>query len=58
MIDHTSRDQFMRRDPICGMLVDEKTTKFNSEHEGIVFYFCSSGCKNTFDKDPHRYGHS
>ncbi len=47
----------MQKDPICGMSVDEKKTQFSSEHEGRTFYFCSSTCKNTFDKDPHRYGH-
>ncbi len=47
----------MATDPVCGMSVDEKTTKFTSTHDGKTFYFCSSGCKETFDKDPHRYGH-
>ncbi len=47
----------MQRDPICGMSVDETKAKFRSEHEGRSFYFCSTHCKNTFDKDPHRYGH-
>jgi P-type Cu+ transporter len=47
----------MMKDPICGMMVDEKTTKLKSEHEGKTFYFCSAGCKATFDKDPHRYAH-
>jgi Cu+-exporting ATPase len=47
----------MMEDPVCHMMVDEKKTKFTSEHEGREFYFCSPGCKATFDKDPHRYGH-
>jgi Cu+-exporting ATPase len=47
----------MAKDPICGMNVNDKTTKFRSEHEGVSFYFCSAGCKNTFDRDPHRYAH-
>ncbi|MBI2125814.1 MAG: YHS domain-containing protein [Thaumarchaeota archaeon] len=48
----------MEKDPICGMMVDPKKTKFTSTHEGRTFYFCSSSCKATFDKDPHRYGHA
>lgn len=48
----------MMRDPVCGMTVDEKKTKLVSEHDGKKFYFCSAGCKASFDKDPHRYGHS
>jgi Cu+-exporting ATPase len=47
----------MTIDPICSMTVDEKRTKFTSEHEGVRFYFCSGSCKKTFDADPHKYGH-
>ncbi len=47
----------MMKDPVCGMMVDERTAKLKSEHEGKAFYFCSSACKTAFDKDPHRYGH-
>jgi len=47
----------MQKDPVCGMMVDERKTKFTSEHEGRIFYFCSPGCKQKFDVDPHRYGH-
>lgn len=47
----------MAIDPICKMTVDEKKAGLKSEHEGKTFYFCSPGCKSTFDKDPHRYGH-
>lgn len=43
-------------DPICGMMVDEEKTKLKSEHEGETFYFCSTNCKSTFDRDPHKYG--
>ncbi len=47
----------MATDPICGMDVDPATAQFTSDHEGVALYFCSAGCKNTFDSDPHRYGH-
>ena len=47
----------MQKDPVCGMTVDEKKTKLTSKHEGKTFYFCSTSCKTTFDKDSHRYGH-
>jgi len=48
----------MQKDPVCGMMVDQKKTKLNSPHDGATFYFCSQSCKNTFDHDPHKYGHS
>jgi P-type Cu+ transporter len=47
----------MMKDPVCNMMVDEKKSKFRSEHEGRKFCFCSASCKATFDKDPHKYGH-
>jgi P-type Cu+ transporter len=47
----------MAKDPVCGMVVDEKTTKLTSGHGGQVFYFCSVECKAEFDRDPHKYGH-
>ncbi len=47
----------MAKDPICGMDVDPDTAFGSSEHAGEVFYFCSANCKETFDADPHTYGH-
>ncbi|HYB06666.1 MAG TPA: YHS domain-containing protein [Nitrososphaerales archaeon] len=46
----------MQRDPVCGMAVDEKKAQLKSEHDGRIFYFCSAGCKNSFDRDPQKYG--
>lgn len=45
----------MAKDPICGMTVDQKTAKFTSAYGGKTWYFCSSGCKTTFEKSPARY---
>ncbi|MBI3407091.1 MAG: heavy metal translocating P-type ATPase [Planctomycetes bacterium] len=42
----------MERDIVCGMQVDPKTTTLKIEYEGKVFYFCSAGCKRTFESDP------
>lgn len=44
-------------DPVCGMSVDPKTAAATREHDGADFYFCSTGCADKFDADPHRYGH-
>jgi Cu+-exporting ATPase len=48
----------MQKDPVCGMMVDEKKTKLTSKHDNKTFYFCSADCKAAFDKDSHRYGHA
>ena len=45
----------MAIDPICGMTVDEKTAQLKSEYAGQTYYFCSPGCKRTFEKEPARY---
>jgi len=47
----------LQKDPVCGMMVDEKKTKFISNYEGKSFYFCSAACRTSFDKDPRRYKH-
>ncbi|NWG38201.1 heavy metal translocating P-type ATPase [Nitrososphaera sp.] len=37
----------MAKDPVCGMVVDEKTA-LSSEIGSRTFYFCSTNCLNTF----------
>jgi Cu+-exporting ATPase len=45
-------------DPVCGMTVDPATAEYRSFREGKPYYFCSAGCKTSFDKDPARYAAS
>lgn len=45
----------MARDPVCGMGVDESKVELKSEHEGKIYYFCSSSCKESFEKNPEQY---
>jgi Cu+-exporting ATPase len=45
----------MAKDPVCGMDVDEKTAAGKSEYQGKTYYFCSTGCKRDFDKNPEKY---
>jgi uncharacterized membrane protein YraQ (UPF0718 family)/YHS domain-containing protein len=42
-------------DPVCGMTVDPATAAGRSTFDGGTYFFCSSGCKETFDQDPGRY---
>jgi Cu+-exporting ATPase len=39
----------MAKDPICGMYVDEKTSKLSSFVGDRSYYFCSTDCKEQFD---------
>ncbi len=45
----------MSKDLVCGMEVDEKTSKLKSEYKGKTYYFCASMCKQKFDKNPEKY---
>ncbi len=45
----------MTKDPVCGMVVDEKTAAAQYEYKGRVYYFCMQGCKMAFEKDPEKY---
>ena len=45
----------MAKDPVCNMMVDEKTAKWKSEHEGKTYYFCAPGCKKSFEEEPEVY---
>ena len=42
-------------DPVCGMSVDTERAEYRSFQKGETYYFCSAGCKETFDKDPGKY---
>jgi xanthine dehydrogenase accessory factor len=43
------------KDPICGMTVNIARAKHTSDFDGRSFYFCCSGCKQAFDKQPEKY---
>jgi len=42
-------------DPVCGMTVVKATAKATFEYKGAAYYFCSTGCKEAFAKDPEKY---
>lgn len=45
----------MYKDPVCGMDVNPETAAGKSDYKGQTYYFCSPGCKASFDKDPEKY---
>jgi Cu+-exporting ATPase len=49
------RDQSSAIDPVCGMSVDTAAAEYRSFRDGRAYYFCSAGCKESFDKNPARY---
>jgi Cu+-exporting ATPase len=45
----------MTKDPVCGMMIDEKTAAGKSEYQGQTYYFCAAICKTRFDENPTKY---
>jgi xanthine dehydrogenase accessory factor len=39
-------------DPVCGMTVDPAHARHLAEHDGIIYAFCSIGCRTRFVKEP------
>src|ERR1035441_3983727 len=42
-------------DPVCGMTVTAEASGRAVRHDGIDYYFCCSGCRHAFQKDPDAY---
>jgi len=42
-------------DPVCGMTIPATPGSHPLTHDGVTYYFCCSGCRREFEKDPHRY---
>lgn len=42
-------------DVVCGMEIDPAQAAGTSEYQGQTYYFCSTGCKRQFDKNPQQF---
>jgi xanthine dehydrogenase accessory factor len=42
-------------DRVCGMAVAVGSGTLSAEHDGSTYYFCSSGCRQAFEKNPAAY---
>lgn len=45
----------MRRDPVCKMTLEESKAAAIATYGGKTYYFCSSGCRDKFAKNPEQY---
>jgi len=52
---HEMENEGTALDPVCGMTVNKETAEHRSVLGGRTYYFCSAGCKQSFDKDPEKY---
>lgn len=50
--DHTEAGSESAIDPICGMTIQKANAPYTSQYQGETYYFCSDGCRMTFNKDP------
>lgn len=41
-------------DPVCGMDLSDRTP-VTFQFEDKTYYFCSTVCKNVFEKEPYKY---
>ena len=45
----------MAKDPVCGMMVDEKKAAATAAYKGTTYYFCAKSCKERFEKSPEQF---
>lgn len=43
------------KDPVCGMEIESEKAAGRIEHDGTMYYFCSSGCRKRFSENPGQY---
>ena len=48
------RGTIMAKDPVCGMQVNKEKAAATSVYIGETYFFCKSGCKTHFVKDPEK----
>jgi xanthine dehydrogenase accessory factor len=48
-------DDIVLLDPVCGMTVERASARHLAEHGGVVYAFCSIGCRTRFIKEPTAY---
>jgi len=48
-------DDIVLIDPVCGMTVERADARHLAEHGGVVYAFCSIGCRSRFIREPGAY---
>ena len=43
------------KDPVCGMDVSPESAAGKFDYKDVTYYFCSPGCRRSFEKDPEKY---
>ena len=45
----------MVKDPVCGMKISEEAAATKLVYQGQSYYFCSTLCKQLFEREPQKY---
>jgi len=45
----------MAQDPVCKMNIEESKSAGTVVYKGETYYFCSTNCKDNFEKEPEKY---
>jgi Cu+-exporting ATPase len=45
----------MVEDPVCGIQLNIATAPAQTEYNGEIYYFCSTGCKEAFEANPEQF---
>jgi P-type Cu+ transporter len=45
----------MTKDPVCGMRIVKHQAAGTSNYKGEDYFFCSTACKQKFDKQPAQF---
>ena len=53
--DGPAVDDIVLLDPVCGMTVDRASIRHIADHAGVVYAFCSIGCRSSFVREPTAY---
>jgi xanthine dehydrogenase accessory factor len=48
-------DDIVLLDPVCGMTVERAHARHLADHDGVIYAFCSIGCRTRFIKEPATY---
>ena len=43
------------RDPVCGMELPAGRARDFAVHKDVTYQFCSTACKEQFEREPERY---
>jgi Cu+-exporting ATPase len=47
--------EYMAKDPVCGMSLDEASAPITTTYAATAYHFCSTDCFQKFNANPKKY---